>query len=74
MTAPLISAELSSKISLWRAKIADGTITREEMKEAVLHLRQGRLAAAQSATTTKRAKAMKAIPNADDLLSSFEES
>ena len=67
-----MTPDLQSQVALWRAKIADGSITKEEMKEAVIHLRQGRLAAAQASTTAKRAKAKAEIPNADDLLSELE--
>jgi uncharacterized tellurite resistance protein B-like protein len=71
MTSP-ISPELQSKVAMWRVKVADGTITEAEMKEAVSLLRQGRLAAAQASATVKRKKAMVAIPNADDLLAGLE--
>jgi hypothetical protein len=64
----MISPELQAKISLWRIKAATGELTLEEAKEAVAHLRAGRLTAAASAASTKRKAAIKAIPHADDLL------
>ena len=60
--------DLTSKIALWRSKAADGTITLEEMKDAILALRQDRRAAAVSSATAKRAAAKATIPNAEDLL------
>ena len=43
------------------------------MKEAVVFLRQGRLAAASSAATAKRKKAIAEIPHADDMLGELED-
>jgi len=59
---------LASKIAVWRQKAADGTISLEEMREAVAALREGRKAAASSGERNKIAKAKAAIPSADDLL------
>lgn len=55
------SAETLNKISQWRQKCADGSITIEEMAEAIKILREDRLAAAQ----TKPAKAPK-VPKPPD--------
>lgn len=67
-----VSPELQVKISQWRLKAADGTLTLEEMKEAIVHLRAGRVSAAYTATATKRSKAIKAIPKAEDLLAELD--
>jgi hypothetical protein len=67
-----MTPELASQVELWRMKIADKTITKEEMRQAVIHLRQGRLMAASSSAAAKK-KVSKAIPNADDLLADMEE-
>tara|TARA_R110000868_G_scaffold51197_2_gene162660 strand:+ start:1204 stop:1368 length:165 start_codon:yes stop_codon:yes gene_type:complete len=48
--------------------MADGTITKEEMKEAVQMLRAGRMAAATSPAAAKRKKAIAEIPPAADML------
>ena len=69
----MISPELAAKISLWRAKSLDGTITMEEMREAVKQMREGRLAASQASANSKRSKAKAAVPNADDLLNELDE-
>lgn len=67
-----IPLELQAKIAAWRLRAAEGTLTLEEMKEAIVHLRAGRLTAATAAATTKRASAAGAkktvISNSDDLL------
>ena len=67
-----IPLELQSKIAAWRLKAADGTLTLDEMKEAIVHLRAGRLSAAVAASTAKKVSATGAkktiISNSDDLL------
>lgn len=63
-----MTPELQSKIAIWRAKIADNTITEAEMQEAVIALREGRMRAAAASDTSRRAKAKAAIPSADDML------
>ncbi len=63
-----MTPELQQKIAIWRAKIADNTITEAEMQEAVIALREGRMNAAKASDTSRRAKVKAAIPNADDLL------
>jgi hypothetical protein len=72
----LISLELQSKISSWRLRAAANELTIEEMREAVIYLRQGRLSAAQAAATTKKASASGAkrsvAPAQEDLLSELE--
>lgn len=59
----MISPELQSRIATWRAKAADGSITLDEMREAIIQLRGARLTAGQAP-----AKAAKAKPNATSLL------
>lgn len=61
------SAELQSRIAVWRAKATDGTLTQEEMREAIQVMRQGRMSAATS-SASRKAKVIAAIPSADDLL------
>lgn len=67
MTSP-ISPEASSRIQQLRLKSEAGTITLEEMREAIELVRQGRKSAAESSTAAKAKKAKAAIPNAADLL------
>lgn len=63
-----MSPELQSKIALWRQKAVQGTLTQEEMREAILALRADRVGAAVASAASKRSKAKAEIPDADDLL------
>lgn len=53
MTSP-ISPELQSRIADWRLRCAEGTMTREDYIEAIVHLRAGRLSAAQAASAARK--------------------
>lgn len=71
MSSP-VSPELSSKIASWRMRAAEGTLTLEEMKEAVRALRAGRVNSAAASAATKRKKAIAEIPHASDMLDELE--
>lgn len=72
MASP-IPLELQSKIATWRAKAAEGTLELSEMKEAIIFLRAGRMAASVAAQATKRTAAKKsAPPPQDDMLAEME--
>jgi hypothetical protein len=60
------------KIAEWRAKAAAGTITIEEMREAILMLREGRLSAVQSSEAKRRTTARKQVKSAEELLKELE--
>jgi len=66
------SPELQSKIALWRQKAIDGTLTPEDMQEAVLALRADRrgasVASGKATAARKKAAAPKVVPTADDML------
>lgn len=62
------AAETQAKIAEWRQKIRDNTITQEELREALIVLREGRKRAA-AVSAASRARAAKAPINSDDLLS-----
>ncbi len=70
MSTPPINVELEYKIKVWREKAAAGTLTLDEMKEAIVHLRQGRMAAAEAASksTAGGARKKKEPVNAQALL------
>lgn len=71
MSTPVISVELEFKIKQWRQKAVDGTLTLDEMKEAILALRAGRLSAMEAAgksASSPAGKKKKAVVNAQDLL------
>jgi hypothetical protein len=67
----MYSPELSAQVAAWRQKAREGTLTQEEMKEAIKVLRVERAQASPTATSTKRTAA-KAKPSGDDLLSQLE--
>lgn len=58
------SPELLNQISIWRAKSADGTISLEELREAVKTLRENRMNSAEAAAKSKAggSKKTKAAP------------
>lgn len=71
MSSP-IPAELQAKIASWRLKAADGTLSLDEMREAIKYLRAGRVQAANASAASKRKAAIAVIPSADDMLSDLE--
>ena len=52
----MYSPELQSKIALWRQRAAEGTMTQDDYREAITLLREGRLAAAHAAASSKGKK------------------
>lgn len=62
------SPEMAAKIAIWRQKALDNTLTKEDMREAILALRQDRKGAAIASAKSKVKKAAKVLPDADDLL------
>lgn len=71
MTNPQL--DLQMRVEEWRRKAREGTLTLEETRDAIKHLRAGRslIAAATGGSKTKaKAKAVK--PSGDDLLSELE--
>lgn len=64
--------ELLNKLSVWRAKAADGTLSIDEMREAISALRANRMSTAEAAAKSKsggKKKTPAAPINAADLLS-----
>lgn len=64
----MYTPEVQMQITLWRQQAAEGTLTQDELRKAILVLRETRMTAAQSTPQSKRAKAKIEIPSADDLL------
>lgn len=60
--------DLQAKIALWRQKALEGTLTPQEMFEAIRALRESRMSARDASDSAKRRKAIAAIPDADDML------
>lgn len=67
------SPELQSNIANWRAKAIAGTLTREEMAEAIKALRADRVGASIASEKSRRSKAKAEVPDADDLLKEMME-
>jgi hypothetical protein len=70
-----MSPELSAKVQLWRQKARDGSLTQDEMREAIIALRQDRAGAAVTSAASRERKATakaKASVNSDDLLNELD--
>ena len=67
------TVNLQIKVAEWRAKARAGTLTQEEMKQAIQVLRAGRslIAAATGGSKTNRV-AKTAKPSGDDLLAELD--
>lgn len=64
-----VSPELQTQIVGWRAKANDGTLTLDEMREAIKALRANRIAAATaSAKSLKTGKKKAPAQSADSML------
>ena len=68
----MLTPELQSKFSDWRHKAISGTITTEEMKEAILALRGSRRSAADAAKASKSRSTKGPARSVDDLLGELE--
>lgn len=70
---PVQSPELQSKLALWRQKSIDGTITLEELKEAVRIMRSDRHAALDAQMkSSSGSRAKKAPVDTAKLLSDLD--
>lgn len=62
------SPEAMTKIADWRQKARDGTLTRDEMREAISFLRAERTAIPPSTAKPRTSAAKAPAKSADDLL------
>jgi hypothetical protein len=60
-----MTPEISAKLAMWRQKCALGTITRQELNEAIDDLRKVRHGAATVARASTAAKARGTAPGVD---------
>lgn len=70
-----MTPETQAKIQLWRQKSREGTLTAEEMREAIAVLRQDRVGAAAISEKSREKKAAtraKKDINSDDLLGELD--
>ena len=65
------SGEMQGLLSMWREKAKAGTLTKEEAREAIIALREGRVKAISTGVASK-ARAKKPAVNSDDLLSELD--
>jgi hypothetical protein len=65
----MYSPEVQSRIAIFTQKMLEGTLTVEEMKEAVTIMRGDRTAALRHSSSSRIAKAKSEIKHADDMLS-----
>lgn len=71
-----MSPDLSAKVQLWRQKAREGTLTQDEMREAISTLRAERTGAAAVSEKSREKKATaraKASISSDDLLSQLDD-
>lgn len=69
------SPEVQLKIQQWRAKAREGTLTQDEMREAIALLRKDRGAIPQASAgsrTTRERKVAASKPNSDALLDELD--
>lgn len=64
-----LSIEAQSRIAHIREKVKSNTVTKEELREAIALMREDRVGAA---AVSAKAKARKAKPDADAMLSELE--
>ena len=69
----MTNPELNAKISVWRQAAIDGTLSQEDLREAIEALRGARRSAAVAPDKSRRAIAVREIPSADDLLAELGE-
>lgn len=70
-----LDPETMTKVAQWRAKEAQGTMTIDDYKQAILDLRGARMNATAAASKSKSSGSKRAstpIKSADDLLSELE--
>lgn len=63
--------EMQAKLSVWREKARAGTLSQEEMREAICALREDRTRSI-TAGAEKKSRAVKKVVSADDLLSELD--
>jgi hypothetical protein len=68
-----LDPEIQSKLALWKAKAADGTITVDDMKAAIFCLRANRKAAQlANESSGRKASTKKPTRSADEMLDELE--
>lgn len=68
----MLTPEQQTKLAYYRSKNADGTITVDELKDAVIMMREARLAAQAANAASGKTKKKTPSKSADDLLGELE--
>lgn len=70
----MYTPELQQKMSIWRQRASEGVITPDEMREAILALREDRKAAIEASSAKKSSSSRSKAPakSADDLLGELD--
>lgn len=63
-----MTPELNSKITIWRQKALEGTLSVDDLKSAIEALRGDRRGASVASEASRRGKAKVVVPSAEDLL------
>jgi hypothetical protein len=64
----MFSPELQSQIAIWQQKCINNTITPEEMKQAIIAMRQGRVAAMNQASRSSGSRKAKGPARSADAM------
>lgn len=64
----MMNPELQSNIAIWRKKATDGTLTVDDMRQAIIAIRGDRKGAAVASEQSRRKKAKGEVKSADELL------
>jgi len=67
-----MTPETQAKIQMFRQKSRDGTITTEELREALAIMWEDRVGAGVASSASKTKRATKAAINSDDLLGELD--
>lgn len=68
----MLSPEQQTRLAQYREKNADGSLTIDELKEAVIMMREARLAAQAANAASGKVKKKAPTKSADDLLGELE--
>jgi hypothetical protein len=63
-----MTPELNAQIAVWRQAAIDNTLTLDQMKQAIVALRGGRVSAAIASSTSKAKKAPMQVQDSDSLM------
>ena len=66
-----MSQVITSQLQIWRQKVNDGTITQDEMREAIQAIRKERVGSSEKSAVSRAKAAPKVAINADDVLAKF---